>query len=207
MDGQTSSCYWNRACETVPLLVLVLAQNYRTQFLQRDQTLSVPFATEGKAGETSGAPKVSKDMDSSLGALPQAVMMWGKTKAKKNMNSFTTYSLYLNNSFPNGWMFYLYIFLTIYNRWKDKMNRWQMQLFPQKLVKAPWVDWKTDQTCVCFLNIVCRHDPVYLVIFGIRNLQMKCTVYQHCNHILNILFAEKSQTISSNTWKKEMNEN
>lgn len=74
-----------------------------------------------------------------------------------------------------------------------------MQLFPQKLVKAPWVDWKTDQTCVCFLNIVCRYDPVYLVIFGIRNLQMKCTVYQHCNHILNILFAEKSQTISSNT--------
>lgn len=56
-------------------LVLVLSQNYRTQFLQRDQTLSVPFATEGKAGETSSAPKVSEDKNSSLGALPQAVMM------------------------------------------------------------------------------------------------------------------------------------
>lgn len=61
-------------------------------------------------------------------------------------------------------------------------------LFSQKLVKAPWVDWKTHQTCVCFLNTVCGQDPVYLVIFGIRNLQMKCTVYQHCNQILNILF-------------------
>lgn len=42
--------------EGVPLLVLVLSQNYSIQFLQSEQTLFMPFATEGKAGETSSAP-------------------------------------------------------------------------------------------------------------------------------------------------------
>lgn len=30
-----------------------------------------------------------------------------------------------------------------------------------EIVKAPWVDWKTDQTCVCFVNTVCLLSNIW----------------------------------------------
>lgn len=61
----------------------------------------------------------------------------------------TTYSLYLiQYSFPNGWMFYLYICQIIYNIGeKTKLIEDKWQLYSKKLLKALWIGWKTDQTC------------------------------------------------------------
>lgn len=47
-----------------PSLIIEL----QTSVLIKRTTLFMPFATEGKAAETSGAPSVFKDMDSSLGS-------------------------------------------------------------------------------------------------------------------------------------------